>query len=313
VDKTKILTTLPSEVPADDPDLLQALELIKPANCLTRGTTYLGSPFGCRSYVLEQLDLQLMPLMFPYSHTSPMFWPPNPMTLFTKCLQATVPHLLATDVLLWVPGALHPIDPYKCSSPFVSQLNALPASFLAYITGQAVWDVWDWWNVAARGALCHQGGGVQKGQGLHMGPWQKGMNTVLLLLRAWITDSPFTKVWSVLTSGPRNLILSFGTANWRRVVMEAVWIESPPEGGRGSPLIWTSIVTFAKSKSGGLASVGERSRNTSAGHDVGLQWAKLDSSVVTSDLEWRIASWIPISGIHRWLVLQILLWKWVLG
>jgi len=57
------------------------------------------------------------------------------MTLFTKCLQATVPHLLAADVLLRVPGTLHPLDPYNWSSPFVARLNASTASFLAYLTG----------------------------------------------------------------------------------------------------------------------------------------------------------------------------------
>jgi len=54
--KTKILMTLDQEIPADDPALLQALELIKPANHLTWGTTYLGSPFGCHTYVSKQLD-----------------------------------------------------------------------------------------------------------------------------------------------------------------------------------------------------------------------------------------------------------------
>jgi len=35
LDKTKILTTLDPEIPADDPNLLQALDLIKPENHLT--------------------------------------------------------------------------------------------------------------------------------------------------------------------------------------------------------------------------------------------------------------------------------------
>jgi len=46
LDKTKIHMTLDPEIPADDPALLQALELIKPATRLTWGTTYLSSPFG---------------------------------------------------------------------------------------------------------------------------------------------------------------------------------------------------------------------------------------------------------------------------
>jgi len=139
LDKTKILTTLDPEVPADDPDLLQALELIKPANWLTCGTTYLGSPFGCRSYVLEQLDSAAD--AFDASRIAIQAYLSDhqtQLTLFTKCLQATVPHLLAAEALLQVPGALHPIDPYQWSSHFVSRLNALTASFLAYITGQPI-------------------------------------------------------------------------------------------------------------------------------------------------------------------------------
>jgi len=139
LDKTKKLTTLDPEVPAADPDLLQVLELIKQANCLTCGTTYLGSPSSCHSYVSEQLDsaadafdVSCIAIQAQLSdhHTQ--------LTLFTKCLQATVPHLLAADVLLWAPGALHPIDPYQWSSLFVSRLNASTASFLAYITGQPI-------------------------------------------------------------------------------------------------------------------------------------------------------------------------------
>jgi len=49
-----------------------------------------------------------------------------------------VPHLLAADVLLRVPGALHPLDPYNWSSPFVARLNASTASFLAYLTGASM-------------------------------------------------------------------------------------------------------------------------------------------------------------------------------
>jgi len=103
------------------------------------GTTYLGSPFSCCSYVLEQLDSVAIAsddsrlaiqTQLSYHHTQ--------MTLFTKCLQATVPCLLAADVLLWAPGALHLFDPFNGLSPFASQLNALTASFLANITGQPV-------------------------------------------------------------------------------------------------------------------------------------------------------------------------------
>jgi len=48
-----------------------------------------------------------------------------------------VPHLLAADVLLQMPGAFHLLAPYNWSSPFVSRLNASTASFLAFITGES--------------------------------------------------------------------------------------------------------------------------------------------------------------------------------
>jgi len=139
LDKTKILTTLDPEVLAVDPDLLPALELLTPTNCLSHGTVYLGSPFGCNAFITEQLDSAAD--VFDASHLaiqSQLSDHQTQMTLFTKCLQATVPHLLVADVLQHSSSALHPLDPYDWSSHFVSQLKDLTAAFLAFIAGQPV-------------------------------------------------------------------------------------------------------------------------------------------------------------------------------
>jgi len=58
--------------------------------------------------------------------------------LFTKCLQATVPHLLATDVLLHASEQALPTGAFHWLSPFVTSLNATAAKFLEYVSAQPV-------------------------------------------------------------------------------------------------------------------------------------------------------------------------------
>jgi len=46
LDKTKALITLDPNVVPSNPALTSTLALLKPSNCLTQGTVYLGMPIG---------------------------------------------------------------------------------------------------------------------------------------------------------------------------------------------------------------------------------------------------------------------------
>jgi hypothetical protein len=53
-----------------------------------------------------------------------------------SCLPGTIP--VAADIALHSPSAIHPIDPYAWSSPFLLCLNATTSNFLSHISGHPV-------------------------------------------------------------------------------------------------------------------------------------------------------------------------------
>jgi len=140
MDKTKLLTTLdPQILPDDNTQLQPALTLLRSANCLTRGTVLLGTPLGSPTFVHESLlsaaDTFAARCKALENQVDDL---QTKVSLFRNCLQATVPHLLAADVALRTPSALHPVDPFAWTSPFLDHLNTTTACFLAHISGHSV-------------------------------------------------------------------------------------------------------------------------------------------------------------------------------
>jgi hypothetical protein len=141
-DKTKILSTLDPSVPVENPALLNAFSLLPDSSHLEGGAIYLGIPIGSSTFVSDTLDTaatrfdsmrldiqnQLQDLQ-------------TQVSLFIKCLQPTVSHLLAADVLLHAHNADPDLDPFKWESPFVTRLQESTANFIAYIAGCSVNEV----------------------------------------------------------------------------------------------------------------------------------------------------------------------------
>jgi len=110
-------------------------------------TVNLGSPFGYHSFMAENLDstadaLDTSPWLC-HSTISISIQPaPNntndAVHQASACKPQWLLHLLAAHVLLCSPLALCQLDPYDWSFPFVSHLNGLTASFLAFLSGHPV-------------------------------------------------------------------------------------------------------------------------------------------------------------------------------
>jgi len=127
---------LDPEVLPEDPDLMQALTPFKPNKCLTRGSTLLRTPIGCPAFINETLMKAALTFSL-WSHAiqTQLNDLQSKVSHFHSCLQATIPHLLATNVDLHSNSAEHPIDPFHWSSPFLLHLNRTTAGFLAHISG----------------------------------------------------------------------------------------------------------------------------------------------------------------------------------
>jgi hypothetical protein len=113
------------------PALDQVLSKLKPSNHLQNGVVYLGSPFGNSDYVANTLmeaakhfDIRRKAIQNQLEDLQ------TQMVVFSKCLLPSIPHLLATDVLLDFPSFHDDFDPYSWTSPFIKLLQSLTAAFL---------------------------------------------------------------------------------------------------------------------------------------------------------------------------------------
>jgi len=137
-DKTKALITLDPEILPDNDSLTTALQRLKPTKRLTRGTVYLGAPMGSNDFVAEELEAACDTFDSSRLHIQQQLSDlQTQMSLYCQCLQATIPHLLAADVLLRGPSSPQPVNPFKWCSPFVSRLSASTANFLAFESGHS--------------------------------------------------------------------------------------------------------------------------------------------------------------------------------
>ena len=138
-DKTKILFSCDPTITNDDPHLLNALQRLKPDNRLTNGTIYLGTPLGSSAFIEQHLsdaadkfDISRRAIQNQLADSQ------TQLSLFCKCLQASIPHLLATDVILRANTTTNTQDPFNWSSPFISRLQTSTTNFLAYLSGHHV-------------------------------------------------------------------------------------------------------------------------------------------------------------------------------
>jgi hypothetical protein len=124
------------------PALDQAISKLKPSNHLQNGVVYLGSPIGNSDYVANArteaakcFDIRRKAIQNQLEDLQ------TQMVLFSKCLLPSIPHLLATDVLLHFPSFRDDFDPYSWTSPFIKLLQSLTAAFLAHVTGRNITEV----------------------------------------------------------------------------------------------------------------------------------------------------------------------------
>ena len=142
LDKSIILSTLDPTKPMSHPALDQALSKLKPSNHLQNGVVYLGSPIGNSDYVANALteaakhfDIRRKAIQNQLEDLQ------TQTVLFSKCLLPSIPHLLATDVLLHFPSFRDDFDPYSWTSPFIKLLQSSTATFLAHVTGRNITEV----------------------------------------------------------------------------------------------------------------------------------------------------------------------------
>jgi hypothetical protein len=130
------VTLDPSDVPTNQ-DYLDGISLLLPSKIYTHGTTFLGTPLGHPSFihshlmeVADEFDKRCKGLQSQLDDLQ------TKTSLFRTCLQGTIPHLLvAADVALRSQSAVHPINPYAWSSPFLLRLNKTTSDFLSHISG----------------------------------------------------------------------------------------------------------------------------------------------------------------------------------
>jgi hypothetical protein len=128
--------------PMSHPTLDQALSKLKPSNHLQNGVIYLGSPIVNSDYIANALteaakcfDIRRKAIQNQLEHLQ------TQMVLFSECLLPSIPHLLATDVLLHFPSFCDDFDPYSWTSPFIKLLQSSTAAFFAHITGCDITEV----------------------------------------------------------------------------------------------------------------------------------------------------------------------------
>jgi hypothetical protein len=122
------------------PALDQVLSKLKPSNHLQNGVVYLGSFIGNSDYIANTLTEAAK--HFDIRHKAIQKQLEDLQTvLFSKCLLPSIPHLLATDVLLHFPSFCDDFDPYSWTSPFIMLLQSLMAAFLAHVTGRNITEV----------------------------------------------------------------------------------------------------------------------------------------------------------------------------
>jgi hypothetical protein len=116
-------------------DYLDGISLLLPSKIYTHGTTFLGTPLGHPSFihshfmeVADEFDKRCKGLQSQLDDLQ------TKTSLFRMCLQGTIPHLLAADVALRSQSAVHPINPYAWSSPFLLRLNKTTSDFLSHIS-----------------------------------------------------------------------------------------------------------------------------------------------------------------------------------
>jgi hypothetical protein len=142
LDKSIILSTLDPTKPMSDPTLDQALSKLKPSNHLQNGVIYLGSPIGNSNYVANTLTEAAKCFNIRHKAIQNQLEDlQTQMVLFSKCLLPSIPHLLATDVLLHFPSFHDDFDPYSWTSPFIKLLQSSTAAFLAHVTGRNITEV----------------------------------------------------------------------------------------------------------------------------------------------------------------------------
>ena len=101
-DKNKILYMLDPTIMPNNPALHNALSCFKPTSCLTHGITVLGTPIGSPTFIhqylmdaahtFDECSCSLQAQLDDLQQTK--------VSLFQWCLQPSVLHLLAADVLL---------------------------------------------------------------------------------------------------------------------------------------------------------------------------------------------------------------------
>jgi hypothetical protein len=125
------------------PALDQVLSKLKPSNHLQNRVVYLGkSPIGNSDYIANALMEAAKHFHIRRKAIQNQLEDLQTQTvLFSKCLLPSIPHLLATDVILHFPSFCDDFDPYFWTSPFIKLLQSSTVAFLAHVTGRNITEV----------------------------------------------------------------------------------------------------------------------------------------------------------------------------
>ena len=131
--KSTILSTLNPTIPNLDPSLLPALSHLSDTSHLVNGTRLLGYPIGSPSFINDYLNTAAINFR---RHSQciqvGLHNLQSKAQLFRQCLQATIPHLLFSDVLLNAP-LNDPLLPYSWNSPFLSHIQTTSTAFYCHL------------------------------------------------------------------------------------------------------------------------------------------------------------------------------------
>jgi hypothetical protein len=113
------------------PALDQALSKLKPSNHLQNRVIYLQSPIGNSDYIANTLMEAAKHFNIKFKAIQNQLEDlQTQMVLFSKCLLPSIPHLLATDVLLHFPSFHDDFDPFFWTSPFIKLLQSSTAALI---------------------------------------------------------------------------------------------------------------------------------------------------------------------------------------
>jgi hypothetical protein len=131
LDKSIILSTLDPMKAMLHPALDQALSKLKPSNHLQNRVIYLQSPIGNSDYIANTLMEAAKHFNIKFKAIQNQLEDlQTQMVLFSKCLLPSIPHLLATDVLLHFPSFHDDFDPFFWTSPFIKLLQSSTAALI---------------------------------------------------------------------------------------------------------------------------------------------------------------------------------------